>query len=71
MGYYKNLEIEQQDKEIASEYQKRKEARRKAFNANYGKKMVECPACSGSGHYDHNGSPACAACSGTGKVKEN
>ena len=25
-----------------------------------------CIACSGSGYYDHNGSPPCAACNGTG-----
>lgn len=28
---------------------------------------VACLACNGSGHYDHNGSPACGACNGTGK----
>lgn len=27
----------------------------------------DCGACSGSGRYDHNGSPACGACDGTGK----
>jgi hypothetical protein len=28
-----------------------------------------CSACSGSGHYDTNGSPPCGACSGTGYTK--
>lgn len=28
---------------------------------------VACIACNGSGHYDHNGSPACDSCNGTGK----
>lgn len=33
----------------------------------YGWKLRTCSACSGSGHYDHNGSPACGACDGTGR----
>lgn len=33
-------------------------------------KLRECGACSGSGHYDHNGSPKCGSCEGTGKVRE-
>jgi len=28
-----------------------------------------CSACSGSGYYDHNGSPPCGACNGKGQVK--
>lgn len=28
---------------------------------------IDCSACSGSGRYDHNGSPKCGACEGTGK----
>jgi hypothetical protein len=29
----------------------------------------ECTACSGSGYYDHNGSPRCGACNGNGYIK--
>lgn len=36
----------------------------------YKKKLVTCWACSGSGYYDHGGSPLCGACDGTGKVRE-
>lgn len=46
---------------------------RKAYRTIYnlrfrfGHKQTKCGACSGSGRYDHNGSPPCSACSGTGK----
>lgn len=29
-----------------------------------------CSACSGSGHYDHNGSPKCGACDGKGEINK-
>ena len=32
------------------------------------RKKQKCSACSGSGYYDHNGSPPCGACNGTGKA---
>lgn len=32
-------------------------------------KLRSCSACSGSGHYDAEGSPACAACEGTGNER--
>ncbi|NTF16921.1 hypothetical protein G6L37_00580 [Agrobacterium rubi] len=35
----------------------------------HGVKLDACTACSGSGHYDSHGSPACGACEGTGKVR--
>lgn len=35
----------------------------------HGWKLKDCSACSGSGYYDHNGSPMCGACGGTGKVR--
>lgn len=34
-----------------------------------GWKLVDCTACSGSGYYDHNGSPPCGSCAGTGKER--
>lgn len=34
-----------------------------------GWKLRDCSACSGSGYYDHDGSPACGACDGTGKER--
>jgi len=36
----------------------------------YGWTLQTCTACSGSGYYDHNGSPPCGACDGTGKTLE-
>lgn len=56
---------------MISDYHKRKQERTKRYYANqYKNKLVECIACSGSGIYDHNGSPPCDACDGTGKVRE-
>lgn len=37
------------------------------FKYQHGFRLRECGACSGSGIYDHNGSPPCGACDGTGK----
>ena len=51
-------------------YQQRKDQRRLEFEAQQGKKLVRCTSCSGSGYYDHNGSPKCGACNGTGKHRE-
>lgn len=48
-------------------YAFRKEERGKMYKENHGRKLTECSACSGSGRYDHNGSPKCGACGGTGK----
>lgn len=51
-----------------SDWEIRKEARRKEFQRRYRIKQVTCTACSGSGRYDHNGSPKCGCCNGTGKT---
>lgn len=40
---------------------------REYLKYSFGWKLRECTACSGSGHYDHNGSPDCGACGGTGR----
>ena len=53
------------------DYHKRKDERRKKFEASKGMKLKTCPACNGSGHYDSTGSPKCASCNGTGKVRES
>lgn len=53
------------------DWHKRKEARRAECMAKYGKKLVACTACSGSGNYDHNGNPKCGQCNGTGKIRES
>ncbi len=37
------------------------------FSYVYGWKKRPCSACSGSGRYDHNGSPNCSSCQGTGR----
>lgn len=53
-----------------SDYQDRKKARVEQYNRNIlGWTTRPCTACSGSGRYDHNGSPKCGACNGTGKEK--
>lgn len=53
-----------------SSWLERKEERRQKFQRNFGVKMVTCTACSGSGRYDNNGSPACGCCGGSGKVRD-
>ena len=59
-----------QDRQKMNDYQTRK-ARRTAEYKEWveGWKLRTCSACSGSGHYDHNGSPKCSACNGTGKER--
>lgn len=52
------------------DYQLRKLERKKRFEADHGRKLMTCTACSGSGRYDHNGAPPCGSCNGTGKVRE-
>lgn len=48
-----------------------RKAERKAYYEKYvhGWKLIRCIACSGSGYYDHNGSPKCSSCGGTGKIR--
>lgn len=47
---------------------KRKQARKEYYEKYIkGWKQRPCSACSGSGIYDHKGSPPCTACDGTGK----
>ena len=53
-----------------STYQSRKAERTTRYHASHGLKLATCGACSGSGYYDHNGSPPCGACGGLGKVRE-
>jgi hypothetical protein len=53
-----------------SDYHARKAARREHYDRFVrGWKLRACTACSGSGRYDHNGSPDCGACDGTGKER--
>ena len=53
------------------EYHKRKiERTNRYFKYDYKNKLITCTACSGSGYYDHNGSPKCSCCNGTGKMRE-
>ena len=52
-------------------YWERKESRRKKFQKSFGRKLIRCVACNGSGRYDHNGTPDCWSCDGTGKVRED
>lgn len=50
-----------------TEWEIRKEERRKNFAKKAGIKMITCTACSGSGYYDNHGSPKCGCCGGRGK----
>lgn len=53
-----------------STFQERKEARRDYYlRFIAGWKEQPCTACSGSGHYDNDGAPACGACDGTRKER--
>jgi DnaJ-class molecular chaperone len=54
---------------FSEDYQERKEWRRRRWRRTHGSRSRTCSACSGSGYYDHDGSPPCGACAGTGKVK--
>jgi DnaJ-class molecular chaperone len=55
-----------------SDFRSRKKERVDYFDRYvYAWKERECIACSGSGRYDHNGSPKCSACNGTGKETYN
>ena len=51
-------------------FKERKKQRSNYYFENiYGWKLRKCTACSGSGCYDHNGSPKCGVCCGTGKER--
>lgn len=51
-------------------YEERKAERTAAYKRNHGRKLIVCPACSGSGYYDDTGSPLCGGCGGLGTVRE-
>jgi len=51
-------------------FKERKKRRTEYYEKNVkGWKLRPCSACSGSGVYDHNGSPPCGGCDGTGKER--
>lgn len=51
-------------------FHQRKKDRKEYFEKYVkGWKLRDCSACSGSGRYDHNGSPPCGGCDGTGKER--
>lgn len=51
-------------------YRERKRDRTEHYNKYvYGWKLRKCTACSGSGYYDHDGSPECGICDGSGKQR--
>lgn len=53
-----------------SSFKSRKEERKAHYEQFVkGWKLITCAACSGSGRYDHNGSPKCGACEGKGKIR--
>jgi DnaJ-class molecular chaperone len=49
-------------------FKERKAKRTEQFLSTFGKKLVICSACNGTGYYDSWGSPPCGACGGKGKV---
>ena len=49
-------------------FKERKAKRTERFLSTFGKKLVICSACNGTGYYDSWGSPPCGACGGKGKV---
>lgn len=51
----------------AETWQERKRERSIKYWRRHGVGEETCTACSGSGYYDHNGSPACGGCEGTGR----
>ncbi len=53
----------------AETWHERKHARSIEYWCHHGVDEETCTACSGSGHYDHHGSPACAGCDGTGRKR--
>ena len=50
-------------------YERKEDRTNYYFKYVFGWKLRACSACSGSGYYDHNGSPKCGGCDGTGKEK--
>jgi DnaJ-class molecular chaperone len=59
-----------------TEFQIRKEMRTKHYLTHiYGKKLITCVACNGSGWYDNTDrwgkQPKCGCCKGTGRVRED
>lgn len=52
------------------DFRERKAARKEYYEKYLkGWKLHTCGACSGSGYYDHNGSPPCGNCEGNGKER--
>ncbi len=55
---------------VESNFHTRKAERKEHFEKYVkGWRLQTCTACSGSGHYDHNGAPRCSNCNGTGKER--
>lgn len=52
---------------VLSDYHKRKLERTKSFTERFGKKLITCTACSGSGSYKNG---KCGSCNGTGKERQ-
>ena len=56
-------------------FRQRKQQRKEYYEKHiYGKKLIACTACSGSGYYDacdKEGEPIkCGCCEGTGKMRQ-
>jgi hypothetical protein len=52
---------------MSETWHERKHARSIDYWRYHGVSEETCTACSGSGRYDHHGSPACGSCDGTGR----
>ena len=54
------------------DFKEKKKLRSDKFKKSFGKKLIPCSACNGSGYYDTtiNGKiPKCESCAGTGKQR--
>lgn len=47
-----------------------KHRRSLTFHRNFCVPTCDCTACSGSGVYDDDGSPACGSCGGSGRMRD-
>ena len=54
---------------MSETWHERKHARSIDYWRHHGVAEETCTACSGSGRYDHHGSPACGSCNGTGRKR--
>ena len=62
------MTMEQEHSRDGYTYRERKLDRAIDFHRRHRVPTETCHSCSGSGHYDHDGSPTCERCEGRGRV---